>query len=144
MTELIKIMNRRQSCRKFLEKRVEDEKIVACVNAASLAPSACNTQPYHFYVANTPETVATAAEYCKGDSVNKWVNGAAAFVLVTQEHANMPATLPEAVSTTSVLPLKTSALRQRNSGSAPAFSAVSTRKSSNQASESRAPRKSPS
>ena len=96
MTELIKIMNRRQSCRKFLEKRVEDEKIVACVNAASLAPSACNTQPYHFYVANTPETVATAAEYCKGDSVNKWVNGAAAFVLVTQEHANMPATLPEA------------------------------------------------
>ena len=93
MTELIKIMNRRQSCRKFLEKRVEDEKIVACVNAASLAPSACNTQPYHFYVANTPETVATAAEYCKGDSVNKWVNGAAAFVLVTQEHANMPATL---------------------------------------------------
>lgn len=96
MTELIKIMNRRQSCRKFLEKRVEDEKIVACINAASLAPSAFNTQPYHFYVANTPETVATTAEYCKGDNVNKWVGGAAAFVLVTQEHANMPATAPEA------------------------------------------------
>ena len=54
MTELQKILNRRQSCRHFSEKPVEDEKIVACINAASLAPSACNTQPYHFYVAVTP------------------------------------------------------------------------------------------
>ncbi len=96
MTELIKIMNQRQSCRKFIEKHVEDEKIVACINAASLAPSACNSQPYHFYIANTPETVATAAEYCKGDNVNKWVGEASSFVIVTQEHANIPVTLPEA------------------------------------------------
>ncbi len=95
MTELIKIMNQRQSCRKFIEKKIEDEKIVACINAASLAPSACNTQPYHFYVANTPETVATTAEYCKSDSVNKWVGCVSAFVIVTQEHADMPITLPE-------------------------------------------------
>lgn len=95
MTELIKIMQQRQSCREFLEKRVEDEKIVACVNAASLAPSACNTQPYHFYIANTPETVATTAEYCKSDC-NKWVSGASAFVIVTQEHANVPVTMTDA------------------------------------------------
>ena len=62
MTELVKIMQQRHSCREFLDKAVENEKIVACINAASLAPSACNTQPYHFYVANTPEPVATAAE----------------------------------------------------------------------------------
>ena len=97
MTELVKIMQQRHSCREFLDKAVENEKIVACINAASLAPSACNTQPYHFYVANTPETVATAAEYCKADQVNKWVHNAKAFVIVTQEHADMPTTLGEAV-----------------------------------------------
>ena len=96
MTELVKIMQQRHSCRKFLDKAVENEKIVACINAASLAPSACNTQPYHFYVANTPETVATAAEYCKGDHVNRWVGEAKALVIITQEHANMPTTLGEA------------------------------------------------
>ncbi len=96
MTEFVKIMQQRHSCRKFLDKAVENEKIVACINAASLAPSACNTQPYHFYVANTPETVATAAEYCKGDHVNRWVGEAKALVIITQEHANMPTTLGEA------------------------------------------------
>lgn len=96
MTELVKIMQQRHSCRKFLDKAVENEKIVACINAASLAPSAWNSQPYHFYVANTPETVATAAEYCKGDHVNRWVGEAKALVIITQEHANMPTTLGEA------------------------------------------------
>lgn len=93
MTELVKIMQLRHSCREFSDKAVENEKIVACINAASLAPSACNTQPYHFYVANTPETVADAAEFCKGDRVNKWVGGAKAFVIITKEHAEMPNTL---------------------------------------------------
>ena len=90
MTELVKIMQQRHSCRKFLDKAVENEKIVACINAASLAPSACNTQPYHFYVANTPETVAAAAK-----SVT--AHNAKAIVIVTQEHADMPTTLGEAV-----------------------------------------------
>lgn len=93
MTELVKIMQQRHSCRAFSDKAVENEKIVACINAATLAPSACNTQPYHFYVANTPETVADAAEYCKSDKVNKWVGSAKAFVIVTKEHAEMPNTL---------------------------------------------------
>ena len=93
MTELVKIMQQRHSCRKFLDKAVENEKIIACINAASLAPSAWNLQPYHFYVANTPETVATAAECCKD---NEWIGEVRAFVIVTQEHANVPATFGEA------------------------------------------------
>ena len=90
MTELMKIMQQRHSCRSFLDKKVEDEKIVACIHAASLAPSACNTQPYHFYVCNTPETVATAAEFSKFERVNSWVGSAGAFVIITQEHAEIP------------------------------------------------------
>ena len=96
MTDLIKLMQQRESCRHFSEKAVEAEKIVSCINAACLAPSACNTQPYHFYVAHAPEAVAVAAEYCKGDKVNKWVGEAKAFVIITQEHAEIPAANSEA------------------------------------------------
>ena len=96
MTDLIKLMQQRQSCRSFSEKTVEAEKIVSCINAACLAPSACNTQPYHFYVAHAPEAVAVAAEYCKGDKYNKWVGEAKAFVIITQEHAEIPAANSEA------------------------------------------------
>lgn len=95
MSDLIKVMQQRQSCRSFSDKPVEAEKIVSCINAACLAPSACNTQPYHFYVAHAPEAVAVAAEYCKGDKVNKWVGEAKAFVIVTQEHADIPYSNPE-------------------------------------------------
>lgn len=96
MTELIKVMQQRQSCRGFCDKPVEAEKIVSCINAACLAPSACNTQPYHFYIAHAPEAVTVAAEYCKGEKLNKWVDQAKAFVLVTQEHADIPAANSEA------------------------------------------------
>ncbi|MBQ7124693.1 MAG: nitroreductase family protein [Oscillospiraceae bacterium] len=96
MTELIKLMKQRQSCRHYSDKPVEAEKIVSCINAACLAPSACNTQPYHFYVAHAPEAVAVAAEYCKGEKVNKWVSEAKAFVIITQEHAEIPAANSEA------------------------------------------------
>ena len=96
MTDLIKVMQQRQSCRSFADKPVEAEKLVSCINAACLAPSACNTQPYHFYVAHAPEAVAVAAEYCKGEKYNKWVGEAKAFVIITQEHAEIPAANSEA------------------------------------------------
>ena len=91
MTDFIKLLNQRQSCRSFSDKKVEDEKIIACINAASLAPSACNTQPYHFYIAHTPESVAAVAEFAKFENLNQWVDTADAFVVITQEHADIPA-----------------------------------------------------
>lgn len=96
MTELIKIMQQRQSCRKFADKHVEDEKIVACINAAALAPSACNSQPYHFYVANTEDSVSAVAANVQLAGMNKWAEKAKAFVVVTQEHADLLAVIAEA------------------------------------------------
>lgn len=90
MTDAIKLMQTRQSCRDFSDKPLEAEKIISCINAASLAPSACNTQPYHFYIAHAPEAVAVASEFCKGERINTWVDSAKAFVLITMEHADMP------------------------------------------------------
>lgn len=99
MSETMEIIKKRQSCRGFQNKKVEDEKIVACINAATLAPSACNTQPYHFYVANTEDVVAKVAEYAKVGTINQWTDEVPAFVIITKEHADMPAGVGIAVHT---------------------------------------------
>ena len=44
----------RRSVRNFLNKPVEREKIMACLEAARLAPSASNSQPWSFLVVDDP------------------------------------------------------------------------------------------
>ena len=47
----IEIAKARQSCRKYNPSRsVEEEKLSSVMEAARLAPSACNGQPYHLTV----------------------------------------------------------------------------------------------
>ena len=47
---LDEIIKTRRSVRQFAEKQVSREDITACLEAARLAPSACNSQPTHFVV----------------------------------------------------------------------------------------------
>ena len=52
----------RQSCRSYDESRdVESEKLSAILEAARLAPSACNSQPFHFTVCRGETAKAVAA-----------------------------------------------------------------------------------
>ena len=44
------IVRNRRSCRDYLEKDVPDEVLCNCLEAARLAPSACNKQPWRFVV----------------------------------------------------------------------------------------------
>ncbi|MFW6134409.1 MAG: nitroreductase family protein [Elusimicrobiota bacterium] len=53
--EFKKLADKRYSCRKFEDKKVEREKINECIKAARVAPSACNAQPWKFVVADEPE-----------------------------------------------------------------------------------------
>lgn len=47
---MIKEIKIRRSIRKYLNKAVEDEKIIQLVESARLAPSGSNTQPWHFII----------------------------------------------------------------------------------------------
>ena len=47
---LLKLMEQRVSCRNYLDQDVEDAKIAKCLEAARLAPSACNKQPWRFKI----------------------------------------------------------------------------------------------
>ena len=49
------LVQHRKSVREFLEKPVERAKIMTCLEAARLAPSECNSQPWKFIVVDDKE-----------------------------------------------------------------------------------------
>ncbi len=49
------LVKKRRSVRRYLDRPVEREKIKLCLEAARLAPSACNAQPWKFIVFDEPE-----------------------------------------------------------------------------------------
>ena len=53
--ELRTVIEKRRSCRAYLEREVPVELIRECVEAARLAPSACNQQPWRFIAVTEPE-----------------------------------------------------------------------------------------
>lgn len=52
--KFLELINKRYSCRNFLNKPVERKKIKLCLESARLAPSACNSQPWKFIVIDDP------------------------------------------------------------------------------------------
>ena len=56
----------RVSIRKYQDKSVEKEKIIQILRAGMQAPSACNQQPWEFYVVTDREKIRKA---CQSDSV---------------------------------------------------------------------------
>ncbi len=58
----LELVNRRQSTRAFRPDPVPRPCIERCLEAARLAPSACNSQPWFFLVADTPAARQKLAE----------------------------------------------------------------------------------
>ncbi len=54
-SNFLNIVQTRQSVRKYTDRPVEREKLIQCVEAARLAPSAENVQPWHFLIVDDPE-----------------------------------------------------------------------------------------
>ena len=83
--DFMKIANTRQSCRSYDEGReVEREKIEAVLEAARLAPSACNGQPYHFTVCQG-EIAKKVAKATQGMGINKFAPQAPVIIVVSEE-----------------------------------------------------------
>ena len=75
----------RQSCRSFDETRVvEEEKLQAVLEAARLAPSACNGQPYRFTVCRG-EKAKAAAKATQSMGMNKFASQAPILIVVSEE-----------------------------------------------------------
>jgi nitroreductase len=82
--KLIDLIKTRQSDRKYLDKSVEREKIERCLEAARLAPSASNTQPWEFIVVEEPELKNKVAHATYSDLIkfNRFVPSAPVLVVL--------------------------------------------------------------
>ncbi|MDR3077911.1 MAG: nitroreductase family protein [Planctomycetota bacterium] len=60
--DFFEVIRGRRSCREFLDRPVSGKDIETCLEAARLAPSAVNSQPWRFLVVRRPETRAALAE----------------------------------------------------------------------------------
>ena len=81
----INIAVERQSCRKYnAEKAVENEKVATILEAARLAPSACNGQPYHFTVCRG-KTAKEVAGAVMGMGMNKFAIDAPVMIVISEE-----------------------------------------------------------
>ena len=80
----MEIANTRQSCRAYDEARVvEREKLDAVLEAARLAPSACNGQPYHFTVVKG-DLAKEVAKATQGMGMNKFASQAPVLIVVSE------------------------------------------------------------
>lgn len=88
--ELKQVIEQRRSIRKFTEQNVEREKIKECLEAARLAPSACNSQPWHYIVIDAP---AVKEAFCKEAfsgvyAMSQWAAKAPVLVAVVSDRGN--------------------------------------------------------
>lgn len=94
MDNFFDLIARRESCRNYdPQKRVETEKLIKCIEAARIAPSACNSQPWSFVVVNSPEVSPKVAKCVQGIGMNRFTDACPSFIVVIEEKANMTAKL---------------------------------------------------
>ena len=85
--ELIDLINKRQSVREYSNREVEAEKIEKCIEAARLAPSASNSQPWKLIIVNDSELVkkVAAATFSSVVSFNKFTLQAPVLLVIVIE-----------------------------------------------------------
>lgn len=81
------LINQRQSVRKYSPEAVAPEKLQQCLEAARLAPSASNTQPWHFIaISSEPlRTKVAEATFSQAIRFNKFALQAPVIVVVLLE-----------------------------------------------------------
>ena len=81
---------KRQSYRQYDTNRpVEDEKLMKCIEAARLAPSACNAQPWKFIALHEPELRAEVGRCAASMGMNKFCIEAPMLVVIVLEKPNL-------------------------------------------------------
>ncbi len=81
------LIQKRRSVRKYSDRPVAKEDLLKCLEAARIAPSACNSQPWHYIVIDEPELrKRVAARIFSGlYSMNEFAKEAPVLVAVVSE-----------------------------------------------------------
>lgn len=84
---LLDLINKRRSVRNYLNQPIPKEDILKCMEAARLAPSACNAQPWKFIVVDEPalKNRICGKAFSGLYSINKFAINASALIVVVSE-----------------------------------------------------------
>jgi len=94
---LLDLLKHRKSVREFLDKPVEREKIMMCLEAARVAPSECNSQPWRFIVVDDSELKNKLCDVAFGGLyfINTFCKTAPVIVVVISEKSKFIARVGE-------------------------------------------------
>jgi nitroreductase len=89
------LVRERRSVRRYADRPIAREDILKCLEAARLAPSACNSQPWHFIVIDEPGLRKRVAERIFSGlyAMNKFAKEAPVLVAVVSEKVKFLASL---------------------------------------------------
>ena len=95
METFLDLVKARQSDRSYLPKPVEQDKINRILEAARLAPSACNAQPWKIVVVTDPEKRLQVADATSSSilSMNHFTKQAPVQLVLIEESANFTSTV---------------------------------------------------
>lgn len=88
--EMLSLIDRRQSERRYSDQPVEKEKTDRIIEACRLSPSACNGQPWRLIVVDNPVLKRKVAEATRSDilRMNTFVDTAPVLIVVIRERSN--------------------------------------------------------
>ena len=91
----LELVKKRKSLRKYSKRPVSREKIERCLEAARLAPSACNSQPWYFIVCDDEKLRKEVADKAFSGvySMNSFAKDAPVLIVVVTERSNYIARL---------------------------------------------------
>lgn len=87
----------RESCRNYKTDPVPVDDILKCVDAARLSPSACNSQPWKYYIVCDEENAKKVRECVQPNGANKFTDNCPAFAIVTEKEAMLKPHVAERV-----------------------------------------------
>ncbi len=89
--ELLDLIRHRQSQRTYTGQPVEKEKLLRCIEAARLAPSANNSQPWKFIIIDEPGLKNAVAEFTSSGIIpmNHFTRQAPVHVGIVREKTNL-------------------------------------------------------
>lgn len=82
--EFMELVKNRYSCRKYSDKPVDRTLVEQCLDAARLSPSACNSQPWKYYVITDPQQRAAVAAGMTQMHCNPFTSQAPVVIAVTE------------------------------------------------------------
>ncbi len=86
--DFVDITRKRQSCRSYdPSKKVEKEKLLICLEATRLAPSACNSQPFRIYAVSNSEKAEKLAD-SKVSGMSGFVKDCSTFIVFVEDSYN--------------------------------------------------------